>query len=136
MFLRAPSEPAPCRGRASGLQDFLWGFGMHYAILSGDTHSVLQGKDWHCGGKELEPAMSGSIVNRALFNLLGNRGCRAGSYSEAGRSSGMRIASCTVSYYRGRSSACCPGRAAAFTSPAPRRKLRPRQVRVFGVEAQ
>lgn len=69
----------PVVGEQAGFQDFLWGFGMRYAILSGvlAARSVLQGKDYEAlWRQELEPAMSSSIVNRALFNLLGNRGCR------------------------------------------------------------
>ena len=76
---RAVTGQHPVVGEQAGFQDFLWGFGMRYAILSGvlAARSVLQGKDYETlWRRELEPTMSSSIVNRALFSLLGNRGCR------------------------------------------------------------
>lgn len=69
----------PVAGEEAGFQDFLWGFGMRYAILSGvlAARSLLEGKDYEAlWRRDLEPAMSSSMVNRALFSLLGNRGCR------------------------------------------------------------
>ncbi len=69
----------PVVGEQAGFQDFLWGFGMRYAILPGvlAARSVLQGKDYEALWRRgLEPAMSNSLVNRALFSLLGNRGWR------------------------------------------------------------
>ena len=76
---RAVTGQHPVVGEQAGFQDFLWGFGMRYAILSGvlAARSVLQGKNYEALWRQhLEPAMSSSIVNRALFDLLGNRGCR------------------------------------------------------------
>ena len=66
-------------GEAAGLQDFMWGFGMRYAIHSG----VLAAK--HCLGeldyntevkRQLLQSVHASVVNRFLFNRIGNRGYR------------------------------------------------------------
>ncbi len=69
----------PMVGERAGFQDFLWGFGMRYAILSGvlAARSVLEGKDYDLlWRRELWPPMWNSMVNRALFAMLGNRGYR------------------------------------------------------------
>lgn len=69
----------PVVGEEAGFQDFLWGFGMRHAILSGvlAARSLLGGEDYEVlWRRELEPAMWSSMVNRALFSLLGNRGYR------------------------------------------------------------
>lgn len=66
-------------GEEAGFQDFLWGFGMRYAILSGvlAARSLLEGKDYDLlWRRELEPPMWNSMVNRAIFYMLGNRGYR------------------------------------------------------------
>lgn len=76
---RAVSGVHPVAGEEAGFQDFLWGFGMRYAILSGvlAARSLLEGKDYEAlWRRDLEPAMSSSMINRALFSLLGNRGYR------------------------------------------------------------
>lgn len=66
-------------GEAAGLQDFMWGFGMRYAIHSG----VLAAQ--HCLGqldyntevkRQLLPSVKASVVNRFLFNRIGDRGYR------------------------------------------------------------
>jgi flavin-dependent dehydrogenase len=66
-------------GEAAGLQDFLWGFGMRFAVHSG----VLAAK--HCLGeldyneeikRQLLPGIQASVVNRFLFNRIGDRGYR------------------------------------------------------------
>lgn len=76
---RAVAGVHPVVGEEAGFQDFLWGFGMRYAILSGvlAARSLLEGKDYSLlWRRELEPPMWNSMVNRALFGLLGNRGYR------------------------------------------------------------
>ncbi|MBK5204592.1 MAG: NAD(P)/FAD-dependent oxidoreductase [Polaromonas sp.] len=76
---RAVTGVHPVAGEEAGFQDFLWGFGMRYAILSGvlAARSLLEGKDYDMlWRQELEPPMWNSMVNRALFGLLGNRGYR------------------------------------------------------------
>jgi len=69
----------PVVGEAAGFQDFLWGFGMRYAIASGvlAARGLLEGKNYETlWRQELEPPMWNSMVNRSLFGLLGNRGYR------------------------------------------------------------
>lgn len=76
---RAVTGVHPVAGEEAGFQDFLWGFGMRYAILSGvlAARSLLQGKDYDLlWRRELGSPMWNSMVNRVLFGLLGNRGYR------------------------------------------------------------
>jgi flavin-dependent dehydrogenase len=76
---RASSGVHPITGEEAGFQDFLFGFGMRYALLSGvlAARSLLQGQDYEAHWRrELEPPMWSSMVNRALFSLLGNKGYR------------------------------------------------------------
>jgi len=64
-------------GEAGGLQDFMWGFGMRYAITSG----ILAGRDI-LGETNYEseiksmllPKLKTSVVNRFLMNRVGDRG--------------------------------------------------------------
>lgn len=70
----------PVIGEQAGFQDALAGFGMRYAIKSGllAARSILDGADytslWH---RELRPLLRVGIVNRFLFNLVGEPGWRA-----------------------------------------------------------
>jgi len=76
---RAVSGVHPVAGEEAGFQDFLWGFGMRYAILSGvlAARSLLQDKDYDAlWRQELEAQMWNSMVNRVFFAMLGNRGYR------------------------------------------------------------
>lgn len=76
---RAVTGVHPVVGEQAGFQDFLLGFGMRYAILSGvlAARSLLEGKDYELlWRQELEPLMESSMVNRVIFNMLGNRGYR------------------------------------------------------------
>lgn len=76
---RAITGVHPVVGEEAGFQDFLWGFGMRYAIVSGvlAARSLLEGEDYDLlWRRELEPQMWSSMVNRAIFGLLGNRGYR------------------------------------------------------------
>lgn len=64
-------------GEAAGLQDCLWGFGMRYAFVSGflAARAVIEDKDYTKLLKEnLIPMQKTSLVNRFLFERLGNRG--------------------------------------------------------------
>lgn len=77
--VRAVTGVHPVVGEEAGFQDFLWGFGMRYAILSGvlAARSLLEGKDYNLlWRRELWPPMWSSLVNRAIFGMLGNRGYR------------------------------------------------------------
>lgn len=69
----------PVAGEQAGFQDSLWGFGMRHAIRSGvlAAQSLLTGEDYsqrwqQAYGRQARTAM----VNRAIFEKLGNRGYR------------------------------------------------------------
>lgn len=73
----AYSGPHPLVGEQAGFQDTLWGFGMRLAISSGvlAARSLLSGEDYDIlWQRELKAQMDISVVNRALYTLLGNRG--------------------------------------------------------------
>ncbi len=64
-------------GEAAGFQDFLWGFGMRYAMQSGylAAKSILEGKNYdQLWKKVLLPQMKASVVNRFIFQNLQNTG--------------------------------------------------------------
>lgn len=76
---RAIAGVHPVVGEEAGFQDFLLGFGMRYAILSGvlAARSLLESKDYERLWRlELERPMWSSMINRAIFGMLGNRGYR------------------------------------------------------------
>lgn len=76
---RAVTGVHPIVGEEAGFQDFLWGFGMRYAILSGvlAARSLLEGKNYNLlWRQELWPSMWSSMVNRVIFAMLGNKGYR------------------------------------------------------------
>ncbi|MFZ5590000.1 MAG: NAD(P)/FAD-dependent oxidoreductase [Pseudomonadota bacterium] len=67
----------PVAGEQAGFQDALWGFGMRYAILSGvlAARCLLEGADYDAAWRrELRPWLRASVVNRALYDSLGNAG--------------------------------------------------------------
>ena len=64
-------------GEAGGLQDFMWGFGMKYAITSGvlAAKSILDECDYEVEvRKKLVPLIKVSAINRFLMNRVGDRG--------------------------------------------------------------
>ena len=64
-------------GEAGGLQDFMWGFGMRYAITSGSlaAKSILGECDYEEEiRKQLVPLIKVSATNRFLMNRIGDRG--------------------------------------------------------------
>ena len=64
-------------GEAGGLQDFMWGFGMRYAITSGvyAAKDILGESDYELEIKsKLLPKLKTSVVNRFLMNRIGDRG--------------------------------------------------------------
>jgi len=76
---RALTGMHPVAGEQAGFQDFLFGFGMRYAIVSGvlAARSLLESKDYDLLWRQgLEAPMWSSMVNRVIFALLGNRGYR------------------------------------------------------------
>lgn len=75
----ALSGPHPVAGEQAGFQDAFAGFGMRYAILSGvlAARSILDGASYDERWQPvLRPAIETSIVNRAVFSMLSNAGCR------------------------------------------------------------
>ncbi len=64
-------------GEAGGLQDFMWGFGMRYAITSGvfAAKSILGDCDYEKEVRgRLVPLVKASAINRFLMNRVGDRG--------------------------------------------------------------
>ncbi|MCI0530082.1 MAG: hypothetical protein L0Y56_21780, partial [Nitrospira sp.] len=64
-------------GESAGFQDFLWGFGMRYALLSGylAARSIIEGRDYDQLWKaQILPSLKTSLSNRYLFERLGNKG--------------------------------------------------------------
>jgi len=77
--ITAYSGVHPQVGEQAGFQDTLWGFGMRLAMTSGvlAARSLLTGENYDALWQhELLPQMETSVVNRAMFSLLGNRGYR------------------------------------------------------------
>ncbi len=77
--LSAYSGQNPLVGEHAGFQDTLWGFGMRLAIMSGvlAAQSLLNDEDYDVlWQRELMPQMQTSVVNRVLYNLVGNVGYR------------------------------------------------------------
>lgn len=69
----------PQVGEQAGFQDTLWGFGMRLAISSGvlAARSLLRNENYDSlWRRELKPQMDTSVVNRALYSMLGARGYR------------------------------------------------------------
>lgn len=67
----------PVAGEQAGFQDTLWGFGIRLAVSSGvlAANSLVKGKNYdRLWQRELKPQMQASIVNRAIYSLVGNRG--------------------------------------------------------------
>ncbi len=63
-------------GESGGLQDFMWGFGMRYAITSGvfAAHDILGKGDYEKAvRKHLLPLVKTSAANRFLMNRVGDR---------------------------------------------------------------
>jgi len=76
-------------GEQAGFQDTLWGFGMRTAITSGvlAARSLLEGGDYDTRWRQaLGEMMATTVVNRALYSLLGNRGYRWGLRHQEKRS--------------------------------------------------
>jgi len=79
MPVQTLSSQRPVAGEQAGFQDTLWGFGMRHAMTSGvlAAQSLLENTDYDTlWRKEFGGQMAASVVNRALFSMLGNRGYR------------------------------------------------------------
>lgn len=64
-------------GEAGGLQDFMWGFGMRYAVTSGvmAANSLLNGTNYDAEiRKNVLPLIKLSATNRMLLDRVGDRG--------------------------------------------------------------
>ena len=87
-------------GEAAGFQDYLWGFGMKYAMTSGylAAKSIINNEhyDYLCK-KNLTPHLKSSLINRYIFRMAGNMGYRK-LVDHIGRSGDVR--SFLRKYYR------------------------------------
>jgi flavin-dependent dehydrogenase len=75
----AASGLHPIVGEQAGFQDMLWGFGMRLALRSGvlAAQSLVDGGDYEVRWRrELGPWLRASLVSRAFYGALGNRGYR------------------------------------------------------------
>jgi flavin-dependent dehydrogenase len=69
----------PVIGEQAGFQDALAGFGMRYALRSGllAARSIAEGVDYPAlWRRELLPLLQAGVVNRFLFNVVGEAGWR------------------------------------------------------------
>ncbi len=69
----------PVVGEQAGFQDTLWGFGIRLAMTSGvlAAQSLLANTSYDdLWQRDLKPQMQTAVINRALYDLLGNRGYR------------------------------------------------------------
>jgi flavin-dependent dehydrogenase len=67
-------------GEAAGFLDYLWGFGIRHAMLSGvlAARALLEGGDYESlVASEIRPLVQSSLINRKLYDRAGNRACRA-----------------------------------------------------------
>ncbi|MDP2685302.1 MAG: NAD(P)/FAD-dependent oxidoreductase [bacterium] len=77
---KIPTDKKIYIGEAGGVQDYLWGFGMRYAVLTGylAAKSIIEDKDYYAMyQKQILPKLKVSISNRLTFKLMGKRGYRA-----------------------------------------------------------
>lgn len=66
-------------GESAGFQDYLWGFGLRYAVLSGylAAMSIIGDSDYDSlWKKKIKPMLETSLVNRYLIEKFGNFGYR------------------------------------------------------------
>ncbi len=77
---RRPTIGPPRLGEAAGFQDYLWGFGIRYALQSGDVaaRALLDGTDYReSAAREIRPLIQASLRLRTLYDRVGDRGDRA-----------------------------------------------------------
>ncbi len=85
----AKSGQHPVVGEHAGFQDVLLGFGIRLAIVSGvlGARSLLDGGSYDARWRgELAPFLKSSLINRAIYGMMGNRGYRWLLRYQAGRS--------------------------------------------------
>ena len=64
-------------GEAAGLQDLLWGFGIRYAVRSGNlaARCLLEGRDYAQAAHDLfAGSLRAAVVNRFIWEQMGNKG--------------------------------------------------------------
>ena len=70
------NETTPLRvGEAAGFQDYLWGFGIRYALHSGylAAQAISQGSDYNQAIYiQIRPLVYTSLLNRAVYNRAGD----------------------------------------------------------------
>ncbi len=74
-----PSVPLVI-GEAAGFLDYLWGFGIRYAMLSASlaAGALLEGSCYEdLVAREIAPLVQCSLINRKLYDLAGNRTYRS-----------------------------------------------------------
>jgi len=67
-------------GEAAGFLDYLWGFGIRHAMLSGAlaARALLEGDDYESlVAREIHPLVHSSLINRRLYDFANNAACRA-----------------------------------------------------------
>lgn len=63
-------------GEAAGFQDYLWGFGIRFALHSGclAAQAIVQGSDYHQAIRaHIRPLVYSSLFKRAVYNRVGDR---------------------------------------------------------------
>ena len=78
-FGPCPSVPLVV-GEAAGFLDYLWGFGIRQAMLSGflAARALLEGGDYESlVAQEIRPLVQSSLINRKFYDRAGNRAYRA-----------------------------------------------------------
>jgi len=76
---RRPVIGPPRLGEAAGFQDYLWGFGIRYALQSGDVaaRALLDGTDYgESVAREIRPLVQASLRLRTLYDRVGDQGDR------------------------------------------------------------
>jgi flavin-dependent dehydrogenase len=76
---RRPTIGLPSLGEAAGFQDYLWGFGIRYALQSGDVaaRALLDGTDYRESvAREIRPLIQASLRLRTLYDRVGDPGDR------------------------------------------------------------
>jgi flavin-dependent dehydrogenase len=70
-------------GEAAGFLDYLWGFGIRHAMLSGAlaAQALLEDDDYDdyesLVARDIRPLVNSSLINRRLYDLANNAACRA-----------------------------------------------------------
>jgi hypothetical protein len=75
-----PTIGPPSLGEAAGFQDYLWGFGIRYALQSGDVaaRALMEGTDYTASvAREIRPLIQASLRLRTLYDRVGDRGDHA-----------------------------------------------------------